>query len=149
VLLDPAIGLDAEDMLETAEGARADESYPDLGAATVDRAQRWAGIAESLVAAELAAHLVQDGERLRYRYCQAAAVVAWSEMARTAVVPPAGIPTLLLPAAKADFVDQAWVAACRAELGDDLTVAEIDAGHMLFLERTAEVAELMAPFLAR
>jgi lipase len=49
----------------------------------------------------------------------------------------------------ADFVDLAWVAACRAELGDALTVAEVDAGHMLFLERTAEVADLCGAFLAR
>jgi lipase len=149
VLLDPAIGLDANDLLETAEGARADESYPDMPAARADRADRWAGISDDLVMAELAEHLVQDGERLRYRYCQSAAVAAWSEMARTAVVPPAGMPTLLLPAAKADFVDPAWVAACRAELGDALTVAEVDAGHMLFLERTAEVADLCGAFLAR
>lgn len=148
VLLDPAIGLDAHDMLETAESARNDESYPGLAAARADRAQRWEGIADDLVDAELADHLVPDGDRLRYRYSQAAAVVAWSEMARPALTPPAGTPTLLLPAAKADFVDPAWVEACRAELGDALTVAEIDAGHMLYLERTAEVAELVRPFLA-
>jgi lipase len=148
VLLDPAIGLDPDDMLETAEGARADESYPDLDAARADRADRWSGISAELVTAELADHLVQDGERLRYRYCRSAAVVAWSEMARAAVVPPAGTPTLLLPAAKAEFVDPAWVEACRAELGDALTVAEVDAGHMLYLERTAEVADRVRPFLA-
>jgi lipase len=148
VLLDPAIGLDTQDMLESAESARADESYPDLTAARADRAQRWEGIADDLVDAELADHLVPDGDRLRYRYSQAAAVVAWSEMARPALTPPAGTPTLLLPAAKAEFVDPAWVDACRAELGDALTVAEIDAGHMLYLERTAEVAGLLRPFLA-
>ena len=99
------------------------------------------------VEAELAEHLVTDGDRLRYRYCQSAAVVAWSEMARPAVPPPAGTRTLLLPAAKADFVAPAWVVACRAELGDALTVTEVGAGHMLFLERTAEVAQLVRAFL--
>jgi lipase len=148
VLLDPAIGLDADDMLETAEETRTDESYPDLEAARADRAQRWAGISGELVDAELAEHLVPDGDGFRYRYCRSAAVVAWNEMARAAVVPPADIPTLLLPAAKADFVDPDWVVACRAELGDALTVADVDAGHMLFLERTAEVADLMRSFLA-
>ena len=44
VLLDPAIGLDPQDMLETAEETRADESYPDLAAARADRAQRWPGV---------------------------------------------------------------------------------------------------------
>jgi pimeloyl-ACP methyl ester carboxylesterase len=31
--------------------------------------------------------------------------------------------------------------------GDAITVAEIDAGHMLHLERTAEVAALLGAFL--
>lgn len=147
VLLDPALGLDARDMLQTAEETRADNSFPDLAAARADRAQRWAGIAEELVDAELAGHLVADGDRLRYRYCPSAVIVAWSEMARPAVVPPAGIATLLLPATGAGFVDPAWVRACRAELGGLLTVTPIDAGHMLFLERTAEVAAEIDRFL--
>jgi lipase len=144
VLLDPAIGLGTQRMLEQAEAARADESFPDLDTARADRAQRWEGLSAD---AELAEHLVPDGDRLRYRYCQSAVVVAWSEMARPAVRPPAGTRTLLLPATKADFVDPAWVEACRAELGDALTVAEIDAGHMLYLEKTAEVAQLVRAFL--
>lgn len=163
VLLDPAIGLAPQDMLETAEDTRADESYPDLAGARADRAQRWEGIADDLVDAELAEHLVvppppaggvvppppagglPDGDRLRYRYCRAAVVTAWGEMARPAVVPPCR--TLLVPATKADFVAPEWVDACRAELGDALTVAEVDAGHMVFLERTAEVAAHIADFL--
>ena len=150
ILLDPALGLDPQDMLETAEDTRADESYPDLDAARADRAQRWEGISGALVEAELAAHLIPDGDsgRLRYRYCRAAVVTAWGEMARPAVLPPAGIRTLIAPAAKADFVAPAWLDACRRELGDDLTVAEIDSGHMVYLERTAEVAGLVAAFLA-
>ncbi|MEN3263395.1 MAG: lipase [Pseudonocardia sp.] len=147
MLLDPAIGLDAQDMLETAEASRADESFPDVPAARADRAQRWEGIGAELVDAELTDHLVPDGDRYRYRYCGAAAVVAWSEMARAALTPPAGTPTLLLPAAKADFVAPGWVDACRAELGDALTVTEIDAGHMVYLERTAEVADEMRRFM--
>ena len=145
VLLDPALGLDAEHMLETAEGTRADESYPDLASARADRAQRWEGISGELVDAELVAHLVADGDRLRYRYCRSAAVAAWGEMARAAVTP--AVPTLLMPAERADFVDPAWVDACRAALGDALTVTTVDAGHMLFLERPADVARAVRAFL--
>lgn len=147
VLLDPALGLDPHDMLETAEDTRGDESYPDREAARADRAQRWEGIDAALVEAELDAHLVPDGDRLRYRYCRSAVVTAWSEMARPAVVPPAGMPTLLVPATKADFVSTAWVEDCRAALGDDLVVAPVDAGHMVFLERTADVAAAVRAFL--
>jgi lipase len=109
--------------------------------------QRWPGIADALVDAELAAHLMPEGDRWRYRYSRAAVVVAWSDMARTAAVPPPDIPTLLLPAARADFVDPAWVQACRRELGDRLTVTEIDAGHLLHLEQTAQVAARIGAFL--
>lgn len=147
VLLDPAIGLDQQDMLETAEESRPDLSFATLEEARIDRAQRWEGISGELVDAELAAHLVADGDRFRYRVCQSAVVTAWSEMARPAITPPAGTPTLLLPAAKADYVDPAWVAALRAELGDALTVAEVDSGHMLLLERPAEVAGHISTFL--
>jgi lipase len=148
ILLDPAIGLDPQEMLETAEEFRIDESYPDLATARADRARRWEGIADALVDAELAEHLVPDGERFRYRYSQASVITAWSEMARPAVPPPAGTRTLILPATKADLVQPAWLDACRAELGDALTVAEVDAGHMLYLERTAVVAGHIAAFLA-
>ncbi|HVL84103.1 MAG TPA: alpha/beta hydrolase [Pseudonocardia sp.] len=146
VLLDPAIGLDPQDMLETAEQSRADESYADLAAARADRAGRWAGVADDLVEAELTAHLVRDGDRWRYRYCRSAVVAAWSEMARPARVPPAGLPTLLVPGKQADYVALAWVDACRAALGEHLTVAEVDAGHMVYLERPAEVAALIRGF---
>ena len=78
---------------------------------------------------------------------QASLVAAWAEMARPAVVPPAGLPTLVVPAGRADYVSDDWLAACRAALGADLTVAPVDAGHMVYLERPAEVAALLREFL--
>jgi lipase len=149
VLLDPAIGLDPQDMLDTAEETRADESYPDREAARADRAVRWPWAPAELVEAELAENLLQDGDRWRYRYSRASVVAAWSEMARPAVTPPASLPTLLLPAAQADYVDPAWVRACQAELGERLTVCEIDAAHILHLERTAEVTAQVRAFLGQ
>jgi lipase len=146
-LLDPAIGLDPQDMLTRAEEDRAGETFPDLEAARADRAANWEGVPDALVDRELEEHLVRDGDRWRYRYCPSALVVAWSEMARPAVTPPAGLPTLLLPAKRADYVDPAWVRACEEALGGALTVVEVDAGHSLHLEKTAEVAALLGSFL--
>ncbi len=136
-------------MLEAAENTRADESYPDRATARVDRVERWGpDVPDALVDAELDAHLFQDGDRWRYRYSRAAVVTAWSEMARPAVVPPPGIPTLVMPAKHGRLRVGAVAAACRAAIGDALTVVEVDAGHMVYLERTADVAAAVGPFLA-
>lgn len=149
VLLDPALGLDPRDMLDAAEAIRTEVPHPDRSAARLEKARSWAGVADNLVDTEIAEHLAPEGDRFRFLYCPSAAVVAHSEMARPAVLPPAGLPTLLLPGAKADYVDPAWVDACRAQLGDALTVTEIDAGHQVHLERTAEVATAIRRFLPR
>ena len=147
VLLDPAIGLDPDDMLETAEESRADETFPDIDAARADRADRWPDVDAALVEAEVVAHLAHFDDHWEWRYCRSAAVAAWSDMARPAVTPPAGMPTLILRATRSDFVEQTWVDRCRAALGDELTVTDVDAGHMLFLERTEEVATHLRKFV--
>lgn len=145
VLIDPALGLDAQDMLETAEETCGGESYVTVDEARAERARRWDGVADSLVDAEITEHLVQDGDRRRYRYCTPAVVTAWSEMARPAILPPADLPTLLLPAAKEDFVSPEWV----ARLGPQVSVEEFDTGHMVYLERPVEVAASIRAFLRR
>jgi lipase len=147
VLIDPAIGLDPQDTLETATEACTAESYPDRAAARAERAQRWEGIAETLVDAEIEHNLVEDGGRWRYRYATPALVAAWSEMARPAITPPPDMPTLLLPAKKVDYVNPAWVERMRGELGERLVVQEMDTGHMIYLEQPAETAAAIRAFL--
>lgn len=147
LLLDPALGLDPQQALRGAEDGRPDETFPDQVAARAAQAERWAGVDAALVDAEVNAHLVPDGARWRFRYSRAAVVAAWGEMARPAVVPPTGMPTLLLPAGRVDLVRPEWMRRCRDALGDALTVVEIDAGHMLQFERPAEVAALVREFL--
>jgi lipase len=147
VLVDPALGLDPQDMLETAEETRADESYPDVAAARAAKAEGWEGVADHWVDAEVEAHLEERDGAWRWRYSRASVIGAWSEMARPAVVPPAGTRTLIVPATKADFVSEAWLAACAAELGEALTVRRVDTGHMVYLERPEESAALVGDFL--
>lgn len=147
VLVDPALGLDPQDMLETAEETRSDESYADVAAARAAKAESWEGVADRWVNAEVEAHLEGRDGTWRWRYSRASVIGAWSEMARPAVVPPAGTRTLVLPATQADFVSDAWLAACAAELGDSLTVQPVDTGHMVYLERPEESAALIGGFL--
>lgn len=147
VLIDPALGLDPAAMLETAATTCEGESYADVAAAREERARRWEGVADAAVDAEITNHLVEDGGRWRYRYCTPAVVTAWSEMARPAVLPPPGLPTLLIPAAKVDFVRPEWVERMRAELGEALTVVEMATGHMVYLERPEETAAVITEFV--
>ncbi len=147
VLVDPALGLDPALMLENATLACTDESFLDRESARVDRAARWEGVPDEAVEAELDDHLDERGGRLRYRYSRPAVVAAWSEMARPAVTPPPGTPTLLLPAARVDFVRPEWVERMRAELGPALEVRAMDTGHMVYLERPAETAAAIGAFL--
>jgi lipase len=147
VVVDPALGLDPQDMLETAEETRADEAYPDVASARAAKAGSWEGVADRWVDAEVEAHLEERDGAWRWRYSRASVIGAWSEMARTAAVPPAGTRTLVLPATKADFVSDAWLAACAAELGEALTVQRVDTGHMVYLEQPAESAALIGAFL--
>jgi lipase len=148
ILVDPALGLDPQDMLEAADETCPGEFYPDLAAARAERARRWEGIPDALVDAEIEHHLFEEGGRWRYRYSTPAVVAAWSEVSRPAITPPSDMPTLLLPAAKADYVDPAWVERLRAELGERLTVQEMDTAHMVYLEQPAETAAAIRAFLA-
>lgn len=144
VLIDPALGLDDRDMLDRAQDTCAGESYATVDEARAERARRWEGVPDAQVDAEITDHLRQLDGRWRYRYCTPAAVTAWSEMARPAILPPADLPTLLLPATKADFVRPEWV----AQLGPLATVQEFDTGHMVYLERPREVAAAIRTFLS-
>ncbi len=143
VLVDPALGLDARDMLEAALDTCAGESYADVEEARAELARRWEGVPDAQVDAEITDHLVEVDGRLRYRFCPPAVVTTWSEVTRPAILPPADLPTLLLPAAKEDYVRPEWV----AQLGPLVTVQEFDTGHMIYLERPAEVAAAIRAFL--
>lgn len=148
VLLDPALGLDPQLGLQNATDAGAGESWPDRESARADRAARWAGVPGERVDAELDEHLEcgADG-RWRYRYAPPAVAAAWGEMTRPALTPPPDLPTLLVPATKADFVAPAWVERLRIELGDRLVVTPMDTGHMVYLERPGETAAAIRDFL--
>jgi lipase len=88
----------------------------------------------------------EDG-RWRWRFDAAAVVTACSEMAHPPVVPPSTVPTLLVIAKRAGFVRPEFVASCQGALGENLTVAEVDSDHMLYLERPDEVGSLLRRFL--
>jgi lipase len=148
ILVDPAIGLDAPTSLEDAEEAREEEVYANREEARASQAGRWSLATEEQITDELDAGFFQDAEgRWHRRYSPAMAVTAWSEMSRAHIVPPASLPTLLIPALGADFVTPEFVADLQAALGDNLTVREMDSGHVIYVEKPAELGKLITDFL--
>jgi lipase len=149
VLLDPAIGLEPVVAGQRAEAERAPRSFADPDEARATRLGTWPPLAdESVLDDEVADHLVRDSDgRWRWRYAPAAVVTAYSEMARPAVLPPAGVPTLLVRAARVQVVRPELVAACRAATDAGVTVVDLDCFHEVPLERPELVAELVERFL--
>jgi lipase len=145
LLLDPVVGVDPELALEHAE---LPERYFERRADAV-AAQRyeWPDVPAATIEDELLANLVETEYGWTFRYRQAAVAAAWSEMARAAVLPLAGIPTLLAPALRANYVRPEFVQGCRIVLQDNLTLTYVDGGHMLYLERPEEIARMVTAFV--
>ncbi|RZS44201.1 lipase [Herbihabitans rhizosphaerae] len=144
VLLDPAIHVPASDALKNAEGAW--RSFATREEAAAEQRGSWPDVADEVIEDELDANLVRDGDAWRPRYSPAAMAGAWSEMCRAPALPPQGVRTLLVPALREEFVPPEYVRACRYALGDDFEAAGLNCGHMQYLERPDDVAELIVSF---
>jgi lipase len=86
-----------------------------------------------------------DG-RYRFRYRPAAAGAVYSELSRDPVAPPAGVPTLILRAPREKIVRRHFLKICAAA-GADVTLVDIDCGHMMLEERPDEVLAAVRSFL--
>ncbi|AHH94390.1 alpha/beta fold hydrolase [Kutzneria albida] len=148
VLVDPSTGLPPAATREIAESELWPERFDSFEQVRAAQHERWPAATEDLVAEELADNAVQEADgRWRLRYNPAMAVVAWSEMARPAVLPPADLPTLLIRALRADFVQPEFVRACQRRLGDKLALHELDCGHVVYVDRPGELGALVAEFV--
>ena len=135
IALDPAQGLDPQRALEVATLGLEHWDYADADAArSAKRAEGWALVPDHILDYEIATHLVPNAAgRVQWRVSAPATATAWSEMARPAVTPPAGIPTTIVVADRVDppFISAQYVADC----GPDVTVLHADCEHMVpFLE---------------
>lgn len=151
VLLDPAVTLPSHVALFAAENARRERSYVSFAEAVDRRYEEsaLAGAPRELVEAELAEHLTpgEDG-RWRYRYCQAAVVAAYSELA--AAAPPftaARVPTLLVLGERSYLSYDLHLDEHRAALGDLLRVVAVPGGHTVLWDSLTETAEAVTAFL--
>jgi pimeloyl-ACP methyl ester carboxylesterase len=91
-----------------------------------------------------------DDGRYRYRYCQAAVVAAYGEMASQ---PPsfeqARVPTLLVLGESSYLPYDHLLDAHRAALGDLLEVVVVPGGHTVLWDALEETSAAVAAFLGR
>ncbi|MGW4533450.1 alpha/beta fold hydrolase [Nocardia sp. NPDC004340] len=151
VLLDPAIGLDAERMLSIATSMLASPDYESVEQARFDKLETaWGEVDPAVLDAELAEHLVPTAHgRVGWRMTLPAIIAYWGEIARDFVLPPRELPTVMVQAMKVDppLVSPDFRAALSAHLGDRLTVHEFDCDHMVSQARPARTAELIRTLL--
>jgi len=99
---------------------------------------------------ELRDHLVAgDDGRYRYRYCQAAVVAAYGELASEP--PPfehARVPTLLVLGETSYLPYDHLLDAHRSALGDLLEVVVVPGGHTVLWDALDESAAAVSAFLA-
>jgi lipase len=151
VLLDPAIHLPPHVALFAAESARADRAYVSFAEAIERRYEesQLQGAPRALVEDELRHHLeLDDDGRWHYRYCQAAVVAAYGEMASE---PPrfetVDAPTLLVLGARSYLPYDHLLDAHRAALGDGLTVVTVGGGHTVLWDALEETAGAIVGFV--
>jgi lipase len=151
VLLDPAILLDPAVALFAAENARRERAYTSFEEA-IDRRYEESQLHRApreLLEAELRHHLVQSEDGLwRYRYSQAAVVVAYGELASEP--PPferVRVPTLLLLGEQSYLPYDHLLDAHATSLGDLLQVVRVPGGHTVLWDALDETAAAVGSFL--
>jgi lipase len=152
VLLDPAILLPPHVALFAGESARQERVYGSFEDAITSRYEESSlhGAPRELLEAELAEHLVETaGGEWRYRYCQAAVVAAYGEMASTpSPFAAARVPTLLVLGRRSYLPYDHLLDEHRAALGDLLHVVTVEGGHTVLWDAFDETADAIAAFLA-
>ena len=147
VLLDPAVGLDGQWMLDIADAMLASPDYSDAAEARAAKTNgSWQGVDTAVVDAELEQHLVvlPDG-RCTWRLSLPAMMAYWSELARDIVLPPKGTGTTLVQAAHTSppYVTDRLIDALSTQLGGDFRHLTLDCDHMVAETKPAEVAALI------
>lgn len=147
MLLDPAIGLDPVFVRDTMPPWP--QVFPSIEQAGVWQREQWPGVSLRDVEEELAGNFIQTSGRWLPKASYPATTTAWSEMSRAAQLPPPTTPTLLVKAARSQFVRPAFIQACKVTMQDMIDIVELDCGPMVSLERPEETAELITQFVGR
>jgi lipase len=151
VLLDPAIHVQPPVALFAAENARKDRAYVSFDEGIERRydESQLSRAPRELIEEELRGHLVwSDDGGYRYRYCQAAVVAAYGELASQP--PPferARVPTLLVLGERSYLPYDHLLDAHREALAGLLEVVVVPGGHTVLWDALAETAAAVTAFL--
>jgi lipase len=147
VLLEPAVGMPPEVADARAQAAMNPPVFPNRTAALAHQAALWPQAPTKFVEDEVAEHVWHGADgRWRWRVHPPAQVAAFSQLARPPLVPPPGVPTLLVRASRGSVVDPGYKQLCRAR-GVELAGTVVDGGHALHLDRPIEIGALLRRFL--
>jgi lipase len=152
VHLDPAILVPPHVALFAAESARKERVYSSFEEAIESRYEESSlrGAPRAFLETELAEHLVSSASgEWRYRYCQAAVVAAYGEMAsRPSPFEATRIPTLLVLGAQSYLPYDHLLDAHRNALAELLEVVVVDGGHTVLWDAFDETTDAIAAFLS-
>ncbi|KUH65603.1 alpha/beta hydrolase [Mycolicibacterium novocastrense] len=151
VLLDPAVGLDGEWMRRIADDMFASPDYTDRAEARAEKANgSWGEVESAELDRELDEHLIDlPSGRVGWRISVPAMMAYWSELARPVTLPPKGIPTTLVRAARTrpPYATDDIVTTLAQRLGADFGLLEWDCDHMVAQARPVETAALIREHL--
>ena len=144
VLLDPAMRIESDIALSSAEGLRPDTSFASLddvvGAKLADGTLFTTP--RAVVETEIAAHFEQgDDGRWRARFSRVAAIVAWSAMAAPAPPFPEQSTLLVLGA-------RSWITNTVVPESANLEVVTVAGGHSVLWDDFDETAAAVAGFVS-
>lgn len=151
LLLDPAVGLDGGWMRDIAHAMFSSPDYPDPDEARMEKATgSWADVDPEWLDVEIREHLTElPNGRYGWRVSLPAMMSYWSELARDAVLPPTGTPTVLVRAKQTSppYVGDHLIGGLQHRLAPDFRLLDFDCNHMVPYAKPTEVAALARELL--
>jgi lipase len=149
VLLDPAIQILPHVGLDFAQDAARDHSFASADEAIEARLASGAPTPREFLEEEAREHLVPSPDgRLRWRFCRAAVVTAYSELC-TEPPPPEVLrmPALLVHAGQFGLVLEEQLEDYAAKLGETLGIVAVPGGHIVYWDAYEATASAVESFL--
>jgi len=151
VLLDPAIQILPHVGFDFAQQAALDHSFVSIEEAIESRLASGAPTPREFVEEEAREHLVPSSDgRLRWRFCRAAVVTAYSELCTEPPPPSAlALPSLLVHAQWFGLVREEQLEEYAQALGARLELVAVPGGHIVYWDAYEETATAIEAFLLR